>query len=171
MSEMNQEAMAKMMQYAMPGEYHQRLNALVGSWDVEGQLWPAPGAPAMVNRGTAEARWLLDKRFVEEVFSTEMMGQTVTGHMLTGFDNAKQKFVSVWGDTMSTGLIVSEGEPDPALAGITTKGLAYQAMMGIYIPTRFVTRIEDVNTHISEMYQEIGGAEHKSMRIVYKRKA
>lgn len=171
MSEMNQEAaMAMMMKYATPGEYHQRLGSLVGSWVVEGQLWPAPGAPPMVNKGTAEARWILDKRFVEEVFSTEMGGQPVTGHMLTGFDNAKQKFITVWGDTMSTGLIISEGSPDPALNGLSTKGMAYQAMMGTYIPTRFVTRIEDTNTHIVEMYQETGGVERKTMQLVYRRK-
>lgn len=163
-------AMAKMMEYATPGEYHQRLDALVGSWIVEGQLWPAPGAPPMQSKGTAEARWILDKRFVEEVFSTEMSGHPVTGHMLTGFDNAKQKFISVWGDTMSTGLVISEGAPDPALNGFWTKGLTYQAMTGAYIPTRFVTRIEGPKAHIVEMHQEIGGTEVKTMQIVYKRK-
>src|SRR6266436_3027817 len=47
----------------------------------------------------------------EEVAST-MMGAPFTGHGMTGFDNVTGKYWSTWNDSMSTGVMLSEGTCD-----------------------------------------------------------
>ena len=41
-----------------------------------------------------------------------MMGTPFTGHGMTGYDNVTGKYWSTWTDSMSTGIMVSEGSCD-----------------------------------------------------------
>jgi hypothetical protein len=44
---------------------------------------------------------------------------TFKGMGMDGYDNVKQKFVSSWGDNMGTGIILLEGDYDPATKTFT----------------------------------------------------
>ena len=41
-----------------------------------------------------------------------MMGMPFTGHGMRGYDNVSGKYWSTWNDSMSTGMMVSEGTCD-----------------------------------------------------------
>ena len=54
----------------------------------------------------------LDGRVLIEEVTSSMMGMPFTGHGMTGYDNVTGKYWSTWTDSMSTGLMVSEGTCD-----------------------------------------------------------
>ncbi len=55
---------------------------------------------------------MLDGRVMSEDFKGSMMGMPFTGHGMHGYDNVTGKHWSTWNDSMSTGLMVSEGTCD-----------------------------------------------------------
>ena len=54
----------------------------------------------------------LDGRVMVEDMQSQMHGQPFTGHGMSGYDNVTGKYWSTWNDSMSTGLMVSEGTCD-----------------------------------------------------------
>src|SRR5262245_49829901 len=67
--------MAEMMKLAQPGEHHQHMAKMVGTWKAHTKFWMAPGAPAQEGDGTMTVKPALDGRFfVSEVQGT-FMGQ------------------------------------------------------------------------------------------------
>lgn len=171
MTELATDATAQaMMQYATPGESHELLSRLVGNFAIKARMWPGPGAAPMEGVGSAQARFILDGRFVEEDFTSHMGPQAVHGRLLTGFDNAKRKYIAFWADTMSTGVVATEGTAEPGGEGFSTSGTMYQALLGQYVPVRFVTRFE-AGRHVAEMYVGAPGSEHKALETVYTRKS
>jgi hypothetical protein len=114
MAAINQEAMWKAWQDAgTPGEEHQKLQHLVGTWDVAGRTWMGgPGGPVTESKGVVETRWLLPGRWLIEDLTMQMMGMPFQGFAISGYDNVKKKFVGTWVDSMSTALLTMEGNFD-----------------------------------------------------------
>ena len=113
--EMTPEQKAEMEAYmkaGTPGAPHKVLASTAGSYDLKIKHWQQPGAPAMEETGTATRAVALDGRVLVEEFKSSMMGMPYTGHGMTGFDNVTGKYWSTWSDSMSTGLMVSEGTCD-----------------------------------------------------------
>jgi len=67
----------------------------------------------MEETGTATRSMTLDGRVLVEDVSSSMMGSPFTGHGMMGYDNVTGKYWSTWNDSMSTGLMVSEGTAIP----------------------------------------------------------
>src|SRR5438552_2582640 len=107
--------MAAYMKHATPGEGHKKLQPLIGSWTYTGKFWMDPGAPPMEGKGTAERKWILDGRFMDETVKGQMPGlPPFEGHGLTGYDNHTKKYVGIWIDSMTTSVTVSHGTMDSA---------------------------------------------------------
>ncbi|MFN0318517.1 MAG: DUF1579 domain-containing protein, partial [Burkholderiales bacterium] len=96
-------------QLATPGEPHKQLASLAGSWTTKTKEWMEPGKPPTEAAGSVEMKMLLDGRFLQQDFTSEMMGQPYTGMGITGYDNLSKKYVSIWLDTMGTGPFMMEG--------------------------------------------------------------
>ena len=110
--QMTPEQMAEMEAYmkaGTPGAPHEALAAAVGSYDLKIKSWHEPGGPPMEETGTATRTMALDGRVLMEDLTASMMGMSFTGHGMTGYDNVIGKYWSIWTDSMSTGLMVSEG--------------------------------------------------------------
>ena len=88
---------------AKRGPEHQWMNFMVGSWNAAGRFWMGPGEPTETT-GTMEAYWIHDRRFVRSHYSGAWEGNAFRGEATMGFDNATQNFVTIWLDTMSTGI-------------------------------------------------------------------
>jgi hypothetical protein len=88
---------------------------------------------------------------------------------MDGYDNVKKKFVNTWGDNMGTGIMMAEGDYDPA-----TKSLTYtsemEMMPGMKTKVRSVVKLTDKDHHAFEWYEDRGGQEVKTMEINYTRK-
>ena len=113
--EMTSEQKAEMEAYmkaGTPGAPHQALASSAGNYDLKIKSWHEPGAPAMEDTGTAKRSMALGGRVLVEELSSSMMGMPFTGHGMIGFDNVSGKYWSTWNDSMSTGIMVSEGTCD-----------------------------------------------------------
>lgn len=156
-------------QAATPGPQHALLASSTGTWDMQIRSWHEPGKPPTIEHGTAERHMALDGRvLVEEVHST-MMGQAFTGIGMSGYDNVSGKHWSTWNDSMSTGLMVSEGECD-AKGACTFHGSWNDPMTKAKVTARMTSRWTADDTQVFEMYGPgDDGKEVKMMEITYTR--
>jgi Protein of unknown function (DUF1579) len=168
---MDPQAMMEMYQkLATPSEPHKLFATLAGSWTTTTKEWMEPGKPPTESSGTAEMKMLLDGRFLQQDFTGEMMGQPYTGMGITGYDNLRKKYVSIWLDTMSTGSFMMEGTGSADGKTITLKG-QHAEPGGGHMTHRAIWKIVDNNTQTFDMYgAHQGGKEMKEMEIVYTRK-
>jgi len=167
--------MAMMMDLAKPGENHKILQASVGSWTYTTKFWMSPdtNTPPMESSGTAVTKPIMGGRY----FQTDHNGKIqmpgpdgkltdieFQGMEITGYDNAKKKFVSSWVDNMGTGIMLSEGTYDAA-----TKTITYTAeeepFPGMKMKVRELVKFIDNDHHTFEFYEDRGGTEVKAMEI------
>ena len=169
--QMDPQAMMEMYQkLATPSEPHKLFASLAGSWTTQAKEWMEPGKPPTEASGSADMKMLLDGRFLQQDFTCEMMGQPYTGMGITGYDNLRKKYVSIWFDTMSTGSFVMEGTGSADGKTITLKG-QHDEPGGGHMTHRAVWKIVDSNTQTFDMWGNHGGGkEMKVMEIVYTRK-
>src|SRR5205085_11916321 len=94
---------------------------------------------------------------------------TIKGAGMDGDDHVKKTFGSSWGENMGTGIMVSEGDYDPATKTFTCTS-EYEAVPGMKTKARQVIKIADKDHHTFEWYEDRGGQEVKTMEINYTRK-
>ncbi len=152
-----------------PGDPHKQLAGMAGNWSTRIKTWMGPDSPPMESSGTSEQKMLLGGRFLQQVFTSEMMGG-YSGIGFTGYDNHTGKFVSTWMDSMSTGISYFEGTAAADGKTITQTSQFDDPVRGP-MQWRTVTRIVDDNTFLFEMYGTYKNAEEeKMMEITYTRK-
>jgi len=165
-------ALEAWMKAATPGPEHERLAPLAGSWTGAVKMWMAPGQPPTESTCTAERKWILGGRFLQEEVSGRFMGQPFGGFGLTGYDNLRKKYTGVWTDTLTTALSTSQGTADASGKVITFTREDIDPVSGKPIKGRDVVTIEGKDKHSMVMYK-VGpdGKEEKVMEIVFTRHA
>lgn len=168
---MDKEAMMELWkQLGTPGEPHKLFATLAGSWTTATKEWMEPGKPPMESAGVAEMKMLLDGRFLYQEFNGQMMGQPFNGIGIDAYDNMKKKYVTVWMDSMGTGIFIMEGTAGADGKTITLRG-SHPEPGGGKMTHRAVWKIIDANNQIFDMYgAHHGGKEMKMLEIVYTRK-
>jgi hypothetical protein len=78
-----------------PGPEHRKLQPFVGDWDLTLRLWTSPGQSPAVVKGTAERKWIMGGRFIQETVKGEHDGKAFEGLGLLGYDRASKKFTTV----------------------------------------------------------------------------
>jgi hypothetical protein len=158
------------MKAGTPGAPHKALAATVGNYDLKIRNWHEPGGQPMEEKGTATRKMALEGRvLVEEVKST-MMGTPWTGHGMTGYDNVTGKYWSTWNDSMSTGLMVSQGTCDAKHACEYTGSWNDPIKKGP-VKARMTSRHTSPGVEVFEMYGPgKDGKEMKMMEITYTKK-
>ncbi len=152
-----------------PGAEHQRMAEMAGTYDMTIKSWHGPGEPT-TDTGTATRRMILGDRVMVEEVKSQMMGQPFTGHSMVGYDNVSDKYWATWIDSMSTGLMASEGTCDASMA-CTYTGTYNDAMSGQPKTVRMTSRWTDDNTEIFEMHGPgPDGKESKMMEITYRKR-
>jgi hypothetical protein len=153
-----------------PGAAHELLAKMAGSWTTHTKSWMEPGKPPMESSGTSEQKMLFDGRYLQQEFFGDMMGTPFAGFGLCGYDNQKERYVSTWIDSMSTGIFYFEGSGDMENRTIT-QTCCYEDPVRGPMKLRSVTRIVDDKTHMFEMYgTDNSDIEQKMMEITYTRK-
>ncbi|MBA3609450.1 MAG: DUF1579 domain-containing protein [Chthoniobacterales bacterium] len=172
------EMMAKMMELSKLGENHKMLEDMAGTWDYTVTMWMDPSAPPQKSTGTAVRKAIMGGRYYTGDYTgkMEMPGpdgkmkeMSFKGMSLEGYDNAKKKFVSIWLDNMSTGIMMAEGTYDAATKTFTYHG-EFEMMPGVTTKVREVIKVVDKDHHTFEWYENRGGKEVKTMEINYTRK-
>jgi hypothetical protein len=161
-----------MRKAAAPGPFHKKLDPMNGSWTWTSKMWFDPTKGPTEGSGTAERKWILDGRFLQdEVVSKELFGQPFKGFGLTGYDNTQKKYVAVWSDTFTTALSTSVGTVDDTGKIFTFQRDDVDPVSGKKVKGKDVIRIIDDSKHTMEMFK-IGpdGKEIKVMELTISRK-
>ena len=173
MPQMTPEQQAEMEAYMKAGQLgpeHEMMAKDVGTWDVAVTSWMAPGAPPIESKGVAVRTLHLGGRVMHEEFTGDMMGTPFTGLGRSGYDNVSAKHWSTWTDSMSTGIMVSEGECD-ASSTCTFVGTYNDPVKGGPVTSRFVVKRLSPDTQHFAMYGPgPDGGEVKMMEMVYTRR-
>jgi Protein of unknown function (DUF1579) len=164
-----QAMMAAYEKAAEPTEQHKMLQKHVGKWNLVLKSWMAPGQPPQESKGTAEGTSLLGGRYVESRVTSEFMGKPFSGVGITGYDKTKKKFVGTWIDSMSTGMMRSEGTADATGKVMTTQAVSTDPLTGKDARMRIVSKWESDDKLVEEFYEKRGGKEMKMMEITYTR--
>lgn len=85
-----------------PGPAQQRLNPLVGSFNVTISIWVTPKSVPITSNAASVGRWVMDGRFVETSISGYVDGERFDALSLAGHDNAGDMLQATWVDNRST---------------------------------------------------------------------
>lgn len=166
-----EEMMKKMEAAGTPGAAHKALEPLVGDWNAEVKMFMAPDAPPNVTKASAKSTWIMGSRFVQQEFKGEFMGKPFRGMSLTGYDNLRKEYNSVWVDDMSTGMLTSEGKAADGGKVLTFEGTHACPETGeLNKAAKQVYRIISRDKHVFEMHDPSLGEKSKTMEITYTRK-
>lgn len=166
-----EQAMAIWSEVAEPGLEHRLLTPLEGEFTARVQAWREPGSEPEHSQGRMSNRWILGGRFLQGTYRGTLMGQPFDGVSLLGYDKARERFVGVWMDSMSTLLMpISEGASSKKGKVITLERTWFNPMMRAEATMREVTTIHSHDQHTFEIY-EIGpeGEQRKTLEILYTR--
>ena len=171
--QMTPEQMAEMqayMQAGTPGAPHEALASTVGSYDLAIKSWHEQGELPREETGTATRTMALGGRVMMEAVKSSMMGMPFTGHLMMGYDNVSGKYWSTWTDSMSTGMMMSEGTCDSENACSLTGSYNDPIKKGP-VTMRITTRWTSPTTQIFEMHGPgKDGKEMKMMEMTYTKK-
>jgi hypothetical protein len=158
------------MKAGTPGAPHKAMAGTVGTYEAKVKSWHEPGKPPTEETGSATRTMALDGRVLVEQFKGSMMGMPFTGHGMRGYDNVTGKYWATWNDSMSTGLMVSEGTCD-AKNACTFKGTFNDAVKKAPVTSRMSSHWTSPTTEVFEMYGPgRDGKEMKMMEITYTKK-
>ncbi len=168
-----EEMMKRWEESMTPGDAHKKLEAFVGTWNVEAKLWmKSPKDEPNVTKGSAEYKMTLGGRFLRQEYTGEMMGQPVNGVGYTGYDNFRKKYVSFWIDNTGTAMSMTEGTMDSEGKTLTLRGTMDDPAMGKKDEkVKYVMRVVSPDKHVFEMYNvTMRGDKDPMMVMTYTRK-
>jgi hypothetical protein len=153
-----------------PGAEHQKLQPFVGDWTITAKLWTNPTQPPAEMKGTAQRKWIMGGRFIQETVQGECNGKTFEGMGLLGYDKAQKKFTVV----KVCGLC---GTISSRLATCDATGTRFECateeccpISGQKIKGRDEVIIESNDRIVVNVYKTIEGKEVKAMEFVSIRK-
>ncbi len=173
------EMMKMMMEMSKVNENHKLLAATEGNWNFTTKMWPNGDQTKKPDesKGTAVRKSAMGGRYVvmDITGKVPMPGPDgkvkefdFQGQGIDGYDNARQKFVSTWRDSMTTGIMYMEGSYDPTTKSLTYTG-DYQMAPGMKEQIRSVVKLTDKDHMTFEWYENRNGSEAKTMQIDYTR--
>ena len=166
-----QAKMAEMQKLMQPGENHKVLDAIAGKFNAKVTMWMEPGKEPEVSTGVTENTWVYGGRFLQQKYTGTFQGQPFEGTGIVGYDNVKKEYISIWYDSMMTGIMSSAGQYDAATKTLTEKGTVSCPMSGQKdMPMRTALTITDNDHHVYDSYAPgPDGKEMKGMSIAYER--
>ena len=148
-----------------PGPEHKQLQALEGTWDAKMKMEgaPAPIVAVATYKSECGGLWLASE------FKSDDPAFKFQGKGLDGYDTNKKKFVGIWVDSMSTGMMTMEGTHDEKTKTTTMFGQGYDH--GKLNKYKNVTKMPDADHQTFQMFM-IGddGKESLAFTIEYTRR-
>jgi hypothetical protein len=168
-------AMAEFARNATPNEHHQRLAESVGTWDVASKFWMAPDMPPQETKAQSIIEPILGGRYIQEQYTgtVQMPGmepQPFTGMGIFGYDVAKEQYVGIWADTMSTAPMMTTGQYDESTKTITLSCEFDCPMQGPSTMKMTHTKVSPNEFIVTGYQTPQGGEETKVMELTYTRR-
>jgi hypothetical protein len=157
-----------------PTPEHQRLAKEVGTWDATIKTWePGSTSEPSVSQGVEKVKMLHGGLWAKSEFEGKFGGMDFHGCGQTGYDTKKGKYVGTWVDSMSTEIMMMEGDYDPATRTLTmhSKGTGPS---GKPYEAKTTSKFEGDDTRVFTMSMksdDTKGEFAKMMEITYKRRA
>ncbi len=165
------DATKKYLELISPDEHHKKLDAFVGSWETTTDMFMAPGAPPQHSTGSAEFKWVLGGRYLEQNVSSTIMGTPFHGIGFIGYDKSRKNYFMTWMDDMGTAFSSATGQYDPTDKILTLYGTMDDPMgRGIAMNEKYVTQWVDDNTFKFSIYELSVGENAKIIEMTYTRK-
>lgn len=173
LSEEDRKIMEIYKKYASPGENHKFLDYFVGKWESSQKIWLEPGSEPLTRKQEISVESLFEGRFTRAHIKTigEVMGMSIEGIVITGYDNYKKQFFSVTYGTSGTDFVLMYGTLDSTGKIRTDTGHVDDVVTGERIKLKGITTLINNDTYTYEMFQtDPRGNEIKYMEITYTRK-
>lgn len=170
-AQQQQQMMQQMMELGQPNEHHEALKPMAGTFAAESTVWMNPNGEPEKSTGETVNQMVLGGRFLHSLYNGTAMGQPFQGVGVMGYDNQKQKYVSFWTDTMSTGFMIAQGTADES-GKVFTLSCSFDCPMDNTQHTmRQVTTIVDDDHYTYEAWDIApDGKENKVIEIHFTRK-
>lgn len=158
-----------MQEFITPNANHELLRTMEGSWNAEIAFRATMQNPVSTSQATVEARMILGGRYLERILKGR--ADNFEARIVSGHDNFRGEYTSIWFDNMCTGMITGAGHYDPSTKTITEEGsmscpMTDQARRWF----RSTTRIIDEDHYVFEMFKrDEEGEEFNAMTIEYAR--
>jgi hypothetical protein len=152
-----------------PGPEHELLRMEEGTWDAVIEM-SQPGAPAMTSKGTEVATLGCGGLCLVTKFDSDMGGMPFQGNGLTTYDASKKKYVGSWTDSMSAGLLTSEGTYDAATKVVTTWMEGPDATGAVQKMKSTSTQADADHRTMTMFMKAPDGTEVQAMKISYTRR-
>lgn len=162
--------MKLMLEMGKPGEHHAHMAKLAGKWNARGKFWIAPDQPPSESKGTMIIEPLLNGRYTRTEYTGEYMGSPFHGLGFDGYDNYKQKHVSMWVDDLGTAMLAFEGTCKDDGRVTTLHTTVDDPVTRTPMTMKTVATVIDDRTLRYESFVTLpDGSEFKTMEIVYTR--
>lgn len=148
---------------ATAGPEHAVLKSMAGTWDAEIDSAGEKSKGTSIMSLDCNGLWLTTK------FSGDFGGTTFEGRGLDGYDQSKKKYVSVWVDSMTSGLTLFEGTHDDRTKTITMTGSS-TGPDGAPMKLKSTTTQNSPDSITFKMLMVTPDGEFPMMTIEYKRK-
>jgi len=120
-----------------PGEDHEVLETLVGTWEGKGSIWDSPGSDPIAITAIVERHWVLGGRFLrEEVTVRSADGGVFEALGFIGFNNEAAQYELLNIDNTSTAMLLETGKFDPDSKKLMIKGSYRDPATGFAIDRR-----------------------------------
>ena len=165
-----QDAMMRaFMKLAEPGEHHEHLKVLAGTWKTTTKYWMGPGEPE-ISHGVSKNTWILGGRFLQTDFKSTSEEHPFAGLGLLGYDNSKKQHVSMWCDTMGTMISVSHGNCDDSGKVFTYVATYDDPMTGQPKTSKWVTKVINDKKYVFTIHNiDKDGKEVQELEVTFVR--
>lgn len=155
---------------ANPNDKHKLLEPFVGTWDAAITWRGEPQGVPITSKAQSRKSWILGGRFIRQEFEGVTMGEHLSGRGITGYDNLREKFVSMWTDSMSTAIMISTGTVNEDGDKFVFHGDFMDPVTRELKHSRSEVTVDNHDQHTFVAYESLpGGEEYKAVEIIYKR--
>jgi Protein of unknown function (DUF1579) len=164
-------AVVKAMDNAMtPGDYHKRLEPMIGSFNVRVLIWVDPGKPPIESTASAVSTWVLGKRFVQTMLVGGPSDAAFNAIGYIGYDNAAKLYQAAWMDDGSTAVTLYTGGFSADGKSATMKASIVHSSTGKPTPLELRMAHGADGGHVTQLWgQGFGTKMFKMMELQYTR--
>lgn len=158
-------------QQPKPGKEHEMLAKSVGEWDAHMKFWMPGSEEPLESQDECTCTMVMNDWFMEMDYRGSWDGQPWKGRLLSGYDQFRKEFFSIWTTDMGSEASISRGNMVKGV--LTLRGEMVDGMSGRVRKNETTFEYPDDDTTVMSMYwvADDGSRGDQVMEITYKRKA
>jgi hypothetical protein len=151
------------------GGHHRHLERFVGIWTGRITIWTDADSEPIFYESTAEARWILGRRYLEWTHSGLLDGVPFRGLGIDGFNTVTGRYESVWIDNLGTLILYYVGSCSDGGRVRSLETTFTEPAVGRAVTQRVVYTWVNDDLFSYESFVKQGNSEHRTMLVEYQR--